>query len=80
MTSETHNDLPFESAFQKLEQAVQTLEQGGLSLEQALAVYEEGMRLAQACTLRLDAAQLRVTELQNAFLASSQAPEDANGR
>lgn len=78
MISETHNDLPFESAFQKLEQAVQTLEQGGLTLEQALAMYEEGMRLAKACTERLDAAKLRVTELQNTFLAST--PEDANGR
>ena len=80
MTSEPHKDLPFESAFQKLEQAVQTLEQGGLSLEQALAVYEEGMRLAQTCTQRLDTAQLRITELQNAFLASGQVPEDADGR
>ena len=59
---------------------METLEQGGLSLEQALAVYEEGMRLAQACTQRLDTAQLRITELQNAFLASGQFSEDANGR
>ena len=72
MISEVPNNLPFEQAFQKLEQAVQTLEQGGLSLEQALAVYEEGMRLAQACSQRLGAAELKITELQNAFLSSDQ--------
>lgn len=82
MTSTTPNDLSFEKAFRKLEQAVQALERGGLSLDQALTVYEEGMRLAQACTLHLDTAELKITELQNAFLAVGDASDygDSHGR
>ena len=81
MTTHSANDVPFEAAFLKLEQAVQTLEQGGLTLDQALAVYEEGMRLAHACTQRLDAAELKITELQNAFLANDgEEPEDTHDR
>jgi exodeoxyribonuclease VII small subunit len=68
-------DLSFEAAFLKLEQTVQALEQGGLTLEQAMAAYEEGMRLAQICGQRLDSARLKITQLENAFLANGPHPE-----
>ncbi len=68
MTTSEDNAPPFEEAFQKLEETVQALEKGGLTLDQAIALYEEGMRLAQVCAKRLDGAELRITELQNAFL------------
>jgi len=67
---------PFEELFQRLEQAVAKLEEGGLPLEEALAVYEEGMRLAQRCQEMLDQAELRVTRLQEAF--ASYREEGAN--
>ena len=57
----------FEEAFAKLEKTVGTLEAGGLTLEEALALYEEGMRLAKLCTDQLDAAELRITQLEAAF-------------
>jgi len=58
-------ELTFEEAFKKLEEAVQKLEQGGLTLEQAIAIYEEGIRLARICNERLDAAELKITQLQS---------------
>ena len=57
-------EMPFEDAFRRLEDAVRALEAGGLTLEEALALYEEGVRLARLCEGRLDAAQLRLTRLQ----------------
>ena len=59
----------FEKAFRRLEETVAKLEEGGLPLEQALALYEEGMRLAQSCQELLDQAELRITRLQEAFAA-----------
>ena len=59
----------FEELYQRLEQAVGKLEEGGLPLEEALALYEEGMQLAQRCQEMLDQAELRVTRLQEAFAA-----------
>lgn len=59
----------FEELFRRLEEAVGKLEEGGLPLEEALALYEEGMRLAQRCQEMLDQAELRVTRLQEAFAA-----------
>ncbi len=58
---------PFEEAFHKLEETVQALETGNLTLAQATSLYEEGMRLAKVCTQRLDAAKLKISELQSAF-------------
>ena len=68
----------FEEAFARLEQTVQALEQGGLSLEEATRLYEEGMRLARLCNQMLTAAELRVTQLRNAYLAGAEpaAPEE----
>ena len=58
-------ELAFEEAYKKLEEAVQNLEQGGLTLEQAIAVFEEGMRLVKICNDRLNAAELKITQLQS---------------
>ncbi len=53
----------FEDAYRQLETIVQKLEAGGLPLEESIALYEEGMRLAQLCNKQLDAAELRVTQI-----------------
>lgn len=65
--------LTFEQAFKKLEEAVQKLEQGSLTLEEAIAVFEEGMSLVKTCNERLDAAELKITQLQ---CFSEQEPEE----
>ena len=60
----SRTELSFEEAFQKLEETVRILETGGLKLEEAIALYEEGMRLAKLCNECLDAAELKMTQLQ----------------
>ncbi len=59
--------LSFEEALNRLEKIVQTLEAGGLTLEEALSLFEEGMHLAKICSERLDAAELKISQLQTAF-------------
>lgn len=81
MPASDADSIPFEQAFQKLEEAVQALEKGGLTLDQAIALYEEGMRMALVCSLRLDRAELKITELQNTFSNHGQPPaaEETDG-
>lgn len=59
--------LSFEEALSRLEKIVQTLESGGLMLEEAVALFEEGMGLAKVCNERLNAAELKISQLQTAF-------------
>lgn len=59
--------LSFEEALNRLEKIVQTLEAGGLTLEEAISLFEEGMQLAKICNERLNAAELKITQLQTAF-------------
>lgn len=58
--------LSFEDSYDRLEQVIQKLENGGLSLDESVALYEEGMRLAQHCGRKLDDAQLKVFSLLSA--------------
>jgi exodeoxyribonuclease VII small subunit len=57
----------FEALYKRLEDSVAKLENGGLTLEESLALYEEGMKLAQRCQALLKNAELRVTKLQESF-------------
>ena len=58
--------LSFEDSYDRLEQVIQRLENGDLSLDESVALYEEGMRLAQHCGRKLDDAQLKVLRLLSA--------------
>lgn len=62
-----HSDLPFEQSLEKLEKIVEQLEAGELNLDKALAAFEEGMTLAQACETKLDAATGRVERIMKEF-------------
>jgi len=53
----------FEDALSRLEEIVRTLERGDAPLDGALAVFEEGARLARVCAETLDKAEQKVTEL-----------------
>ena len=55
---------PFEEQLDELDSIVAALEEGKLPLDEALALYERGMKLAQACQRRLDEADLRVSALR----------------
>ena len=63
----------FEDLYGQLEQSVEKLEQGGLSLEAAIALYEEGMRLARQCQERLDEAEQKITKLKESFASVTRA-------
>jgi len=57
----------FEELFRRLEEAVARLEEGGLTLSQSLALYEEGMTLAQRCQEMLNSAELKIRQLKETF-------------
>ena len=50
----------FEECLQRLEQIVDELEKGDIPLEKSLALFEEGMKLSQACRTELEAAEGKV--------------------
>lgn len=50
----------FEEALAMLEQITGELENGDLSLEKSLKRFEEGVRLAEFCSRKLDEAQQKV--------------------
>ena len=56
--------LSFEEALKRLETITQTLEEGGLKLEEAIGLFEEGMKLAKMCSEQLNAAELKISQLQ----------------
>ncbi|MBI9074455.1 MAG: exodeoxyribonuclease VII small subunit [Desulfatibacillum sp.] len=51
----------FESAAKDLEQIVSDMEKGDLPLETALAKFEEGMKLYEYCSKKLDEVEKKVT-------------------
>lgn len=56
--------LAFEEALGRLDETVAALESGQLPLNEALAIFEEGVRLARQCQELLDGAELRVQRLR----------------
>ena len=54
----------FETALKRLEEIVAALEKGELTLEEAMSHYEEGMKISQYCSDRLEAAERKVEMLQ----------------
>ena len=57
------SDLKFEDQLVRLEEIVNALESGTLRLEESLAVFEEGVALARACSRYLDEAERRIEML-----------------
>jgi exodeoxyribonuclease VII small subunit len=56
----------YEQLFSRLLAVVERLESGELPLDEALALYEQGSQLTQACQQLLEQAELRVQMLQAA--------------
>jgi len=54
------DEQTFENAMEKLESHVRTLELGKLTLAESLKVFEEGMKLAQFCTNKLNEAESKI--------------------
>ena len=60
----------FEQSMKQLERIVQELEDGDLPLEKAIKKFEEGIKLTQLCSARLDETEKKVSILM----------KDATGR
>ncbi len=58
------SELSFEAALKRLEEIVRKLESGEASLDEAIALYSEGDRLKQQCEARLQAAQMKIEQIQ----------------
>jgi exodeoxyribonuclease VII small subunit len=58
---------PIEASLERLEAIADKLEDPALDLDEAVRLYEEGLRLYEETAKRLDAADLRVTQLAEAL-------------
>lgn len=56
--------LRFEEALARLEELVDSLESGKLDLEDSLLNFEEGVKLVRLCKQRIEAAELRIRQLE----------------
>jgi len=56
-----------EEALKRLEAIAEQLEDPELDLDRAVKLYEEGLRLYERCAKKLDAADLRITQLAEAL-------------
>jgi exodeoxyribonuclease VII small subunit len=56
-----------EEALKRLETIADKLEDPELDLDQAVKLYEEGLGLYERCAKKLDAAELRITQLAEAL-------------
>jgi exodeoxyribonuclease VII small subunit len=63
MTEKINREVDFETALTRLDKVVKNLEAGDLSLEEALALFEEGIKLAKYCNEKLADAETRMYTL-----------------
>jgi exodeoxyribonuclease VII small subunit len=56
-----------EEALKRLEAIAEQLEDPELDLDRAVKLYEEGLGLYERCAKKLDAADLRITQLAEAL-------------
>ena len=65
----------FEASMKRLNEIVEKLDTGDLSLDDSLKLYEEGVRLSQACTKRLADAQQKIEMLMRSSSGELQTTE-----
>ncbi len=58
-------DLSYELAYAELEQIVRQLEETTLTLDMSVTLFERGRLLAAHCQALLDAAELRVVQIDD---------------
>lgn len=64
MAARTRKEPSFEEGLGRLEAIADAMEQNALPLEQLLKLYEEGMKLSETLTAKLDAAGARMQEVR----------------
>jgi len=62
----------FEDSFRRLSEMAEQLEAGGLTLAEATSRFEEGMKLVQFCNELLNNAELKITELKDAYRSADE--------
>ena len=60
----------FEEAVDRVDEIVTSLEKGDVQLDKSLALFEEGVKLIEACGIMLDSAEQKVVRLQKAVNGS----------
>jgi len=60
-------EVTLDKALERLEAIADKLEDPALDLDDAVRLYEEGLHLYAECAKRLDAADLRITQLADAL-------------
>ncbi len=61
--TETKKPQKFEEALKRLEEIVGKLESGDQPLEKSLALFEEGIKLARYCNVKLNEAEKKISLL-----------------
>ncbi len=56
-------NLSFEEAIEQLEEIVGKLESGDVPLENAIELYQQGMKLSQLCSLKLQQVEKKIEML-----------------
>ena len=72
----------FEEQLTQLETVVERLERGELTLEESVRLFEEGMRLSQACKQELEQAEGRIQVLvegKNGTLRAAEMEVEGDG-
>ncbi|UBV32136.1 exodeoxyribonuclease VII, small subunit [Chlamydia pecorum] len=70
------DEIPFETAMQRLEEIVDLMNQSSTSLDASLALYEEADTLMRICEARIHQVEQRVRELSKKRLESSLVKEE----
>lgn len=78
MTTKSDDDRQpgLDAALERLEAIADRLEDPTLDLDEAVRLYEEGLRLYAECAKRLDAADLRITQLADALAKQGRSTAD----
>jgi len=63
---EKENNQTFEQSVARIDEIVAALEKGDVQLDKSLALFEEGVKLIEACGTMLDTAEQTVIRLQKA--------------
>ncbi len=71
------NPLTYEQAYAQLEEIVARLNSGALTLDETVALYARGRELSDYCRNLLDAAELKITQLDAPI--DDEDDEDENG-
>lgn len=66
----------FEGRLERLRQIVERLERDDLPLEEGVALYKEGLHLAQACRRDLERARNEITMLQDGLIKDFEPREE----